>query len=73
MSKARNLSALASNIDTSGTITSTGLDNTALETLGGGIDVYDSIGLVPLSGLDSGGLAYVGNTNRFYVMYFKYK
>jgi len=44
---------------------STNTDNTSLST-GSGVTVYDSAGLLPTIGLDSGDLAYVGSTKRMY-------
>ena len=42
-------------------------DNTALGTgSGGGVTTYDSAGLLPYSGIDSGSLAYIGNIKRIY-------
>jgi hypothetical protein len=42
-------------------------DNTALGTgAGGGVTSYDSAGLLPYSGIDSGSLAYIGNIKRIY-------
>ena len=42
-------------------------NNTALGTGGGGgVTAYDSAGLLPYSGIDSGSLAYIGNIKRIY-------
>lgn len=42
-------------------------DNTALGTGGGSLTMYDSIGLLPLSSVDSGSMAFVNSNARMYV------
>ena len=63
MGRTRSLAALAKDIDASGNITSDGIASGV--SLGGGLETYDSLGLLPISGLTNGDQAFVGN--RLYI------
>ena len=55
---------LANLINTDGDVKAANLD---LAASGGSLTMYDSIGLLPLSGVDSGSMAFVNSSNRMYV------
>ena len=55
---------LANLINTDGDVKTANLD---LAASGGSLTMYDSIGLLPLSGVDSGSMAFVNSSNRMYV------
>lgn len=59
ISRSRNIARAIGRSVRDGTITSTG-------TVSGGVAVYDSAGLLPYSGIDSGNLAYIGDIKRMY-------
>lgn len=63
MGRTRSLAALAKDIDASGNITSDGIASGV--SLGGGLETYDSLGLLPIGGLTNGDQAFVGN--RLYI------
>mgnify|MGYP001029648176 FL=1 len=67
MSIARNLSTLASNLDSTGKLTSNAISADASSALASGVEIYDSINLIPLVNIDQGDLAFVTGNNRFYL------
>ena len=67
MSIARNLSTLASKLDSTGKLTSNAISSEASSALASGVEIYDSINLIPLVNIDQGDLAFVTGNNRFYL------
>ena len=61
--RAKLFSQLAKSVDTSGTITSAGISSTVSL----GATVYDSVGLLPTSGVNAGDQAFVSSTSRLYI------
>jgi hypothetical protein len=61
MGRSRNLANLASSIDGLGTLTADGISSTVSL----GLSTYDSVGLLPMSGLSAGDQAFVGD--RLYI------
>ena len=62
-SKNNALSLLARNLDATGDVTADAIAST----VSFGVDVYDSIGLLPYVGNTSGNQAFVNSTNRLYI------
>ena len=70
MSNASNLSTLANVLDDGSDgqfLKSTGSGGVAFDTVAAGAVVYATADLLPLSGNSAGDMAYITNTNRFYI------